>query len=396
MEYFTTKNQVYFDEYSGQYCYDCENFYTEIQAPNKHCPHHGVPLTEKRENGYFFKLSEHREWLIAYINQHPKFIVPRSAEKEILSRLEGEEGLRDLAISRPKEEEWGIAVPGNDAFVMYTWFDAVINYYSALDPKQREKFWPANCHVIGKDIVWFHTVIWPSILRACELPLPQTVYVHGMVLGADGQKMSKTLGNVVDPQDVIERYPIDSFRYYILRAISSSSDGRFSEKDLQERHNTELSNEFGNLIFRVVKFALKQGIETLSGQNVEQELCFKNMAEKFSQHVENYEHNRAIDCLWESVRKTNQYLNEKGPWRVKDKPEQLHSILYNCLHAIHVFCFYLAPVMPEKAKEAARYLGGELDHNPVGHFGQTIFQLQMPEVLFAKFAPPAPSSPPSS
>lgn len=377
------KNQIYFDEYSGQYCYDCENFYTESQAVAGNCPHHNKPLEKKKEKGYFFGLGKYQSWLIDHFKQNPQFISPDKARKEVLSRLTGEK-LRDLAISRPNEEGWGVPVPEDNAFVMYTWFDAVINYYSALNSEQKIEFWPADCHVIGKDIIWFHTVIWPILLKACDLPLPHKVYVHGMVLAEDGQKMSKSLGNAVSPQQIMERYPIDSFRYYMLRAISASEDGRFSEKDLWERHNTELSNDLGNLVFRVIKFSLKRCPPRLGPEMAKQELFFTEMAERFARHVERYEHNRALDALWESIRAVNQYLNQTGPWKVKDNPQRLHEIIYNCLHALHVFCFYLSPVMPEKMAQICQFMDIDLNKNPVGHFGQTTFQLRPPQILFAK------------
>ena len=377
------KDQIYFDEYAGQYCYDCENFYTQSQAPDKNCPHHHKPLEEKKEKGYFFKMSEYQSWLIDYFKQNPEFVSPDKARREVLSRLEGER-LRDLAISRPNEEGWGISVPEDEAFVMYTWFDAVINYYSALSYEQKIQFWPADCHVVGKDIVWFHTVIWPSLLKACDLPIPRKVYVHGMVLAEDGQKMSKSLGNAVGLQEIMERYPIDSFRYYMLRAISATGDGRFSEKDLWERHCSELGNDLGNLIFRVIKFSLKRGLSSLALEGAKQELFFTKMARQFAEHVEKYEHNRALDALWVSIRAVNQYLNQTEPWKVKDNPQRLHEILYNCLHALHVFCFHLAPVMPESVGKICQFIGITLEQNPVGYFGQTSYQLHPPEILFAK------------
>ena len=382
------KNQIYCGQYCGQYCYECESFYPPSQAPQGHCPHHQRPLEEKREQGLFFRLGDYQEWLIAHLQQNPGFISPDKARKEILSRLTGEK-LKDLAISRPNEVGWGVPVPGHQKFVMYTWFDAVINYYSALSQAQKTLFWPANCHVIGKDIIWFHTVIWPAILHACELPLPRKIYVHGMVLAADGQKMSKTLGNTIDPREMATRYPVDSFRYYMLRAISATDDGKFCERDLQERHNTELGDDFGNLVFRVIKFALARLSPTLSCQSATQELFFDTMAQKFTQHVECYEHNLALDALWESIRGTNQYLNQTAPWKVKDDPQRLHAILYNCLHALEVFAFYLTPIMPGQIAKLQQFLGVELSQNPVGQFGRTTFRLQTPQMLFAKFQLPA-------
>lgn len=379
------KDQIYFDEYSGQYCYECENFYTETQSVEGKCPHHMTELVEKKEQGYFFKLSQYQKWLIDYIEKHPSFISPKGACREILSRLRENE-LKDLAISRPNQDNWGIPVPGDHQFVMYTWFDAVINYYSALNEDQQAQFWPPQCHVIGKDITWFHTVIWPAILKGCDISLPQKVYIHGMVLAEDGQKMSKSLGNSVDPEEMIEKYPTESFRYYILKSISSFGDGRFSEKELKERHNTELSNELGNLVFRTIKFSLKRyQEEVLGGEDLTQELFFDSMAEKFSQYVEGYEHHRALDCLWASIRKTNQYINDVKPWSHKDDPEKLRNILYNCFYALSVFSFYLAPALPQKAAVICQYLGISLGQNPISRFGEIDFSLKNPDILFSKF-----------
>ena len=378
------KDLIYFDEYAGQYCYECENFYTETQSSDGKCPQHLTKLVLKKEQGYFFKLSQYHEWLMNYICQFPQFISPKGAHREILSRLK-EDKLRDLAISRPNQDNWGIPVPGDDKFVMYTWFDAVINYYSALDPSQKTKFWPPQCHVIGKDITWFHTVIWPAILKGCDLPLPKKIYIHGMVLAENGQKMSKSLGNSVNPMDMIKKYPVESFRYYMLRSISSFGDGRFSEKELRERHNTELSNDLGNLVFRTVKFALKRYQKDItSGKDIAQELSFHSMAKKFSQYIENYEHHHALDCLWASIRKTNQYINNTKPWHHTDNPQRLQEILYNCLYAIHVFSFYLSPVLPQKSSDICGYLGVNLDQNPLNHFNKMNYHLKNPDILFAK------------
>lgn len=378
------KELIYFGNYSGMYCYSCENFYTDSQAEDEVCPHHNIPLVEKKEEGYFFKLSEYKDFLVNHITENPNFITPRSSKSEILSRLEKEE-LRDLAISRPNHG-WGVEVPNDSKFVMYTWFDALINYYSALESKDlTKKYWPAECHVIGKDIAWFHTVIWPAVLKAADIELPKTVYVHGMVLAEDGKKMSKSLGNGVDPLEVMNEYPIETFRFYILKAISSFSDGPFSIRDLQERHNTELGNDFGNLIMRVVKLSIKKISESIEPGKSKQEIQIIPMHEKFKAHVEAYEHNKALETLWEKIRETNQYINQTEPWKVKDNPERLLEILYNCLFAIHSFAFHLLPVMPEKAKRIYEILGINDFNNPSANFGKYSYQLTEPEILFIKY-----------
>lgn len=231
------KGDIYFGEYEGQYCLACESFYTDLQAPDGKCPVHGSALELVKEKGFFFKLSAYSDWVKNYIESHPDILCPASVRKEMLNRI-SKEPIRDLSISRPSAG-WGIPVPGASDYVMYTWFDALINYYTAVQPSERAKYWPADIHVIGKDIVWFHTVIWLSMLKALDLPLQKQVYVHGMVLGQDGRKMSKSLNNGVDPLWVLEKFPIDSFRYYLLRAIPSGMDGAFVTADLLARHNNE-------------------------------------------------------------------------------------------------------------------------------------------------------------
>jgi methionyl-tRNA synthetase len=213
------KDLIYVGEYTGYYCDDCESFYTEnqLEEGNK-CPHHHKELPLKTEKGYFFKLSQFQDWLIEFHEANPTFIIPYTSRKEILSRLKDE--VRDLSVSRPNQG-WGIEVPGDDKFVIYTWFDALINYYSALSSDQM-KYWPASCHVIGRDITWFHTIIWPSILKALDIEPPKHVYVHGMILDEEGRKMSKSLGNGVDPYEMLKKYDVDLFRFYLIKINSKS------------------------------------------------------------------------------------------------------------------------------------------------------------------------------
>lgn len=379
-----TKGDIYFGVYSGNYCLACESFYTETQAPENICPAHGTQLSKKEEEGYFFKLSQYQKWIIDYFKTHPDFIVPQGSFNEMLSRLEKDD-LRDLPISRPNEG-WGIPVPGNTKFVMYTWFDALINYYSALDANTM-KYWPADVHVIGKDIAWFHTVIWPIMLHAAELPIHKQVYVHGMILAEDGKKMSKSLGNVVDPFEMLAKYSVDSFRYYLLRAIPAQSDGRFSEKELIDKHNAELGNSFGNLIMRVLKLYLKANDPHLTGDGVKQEVFFDEYFAKMKEHMNHREHNKALESLWEGVNSMNQYVNTKEPWKLKEDKEALRAVVYNCVYSIHALSVLMSPFLPTTAKLALEPIGKTVTSFEDVKFG-TSYDLVEPQPLFPKIELP--------
>jgi len=375
------KGDLYFGTYSGQYCLSCENFYTELQAPEGVCPHHHNELTLKEEDGYFFKISNYEEWIISYIKSSPDFILPENAKKELLSRLE-KEPLKDVAFSRPNNG-WGIDVPGNKDYVMYTWCDALVNYYSALEDKGlTDEYWPCNMHVIGKDIVWFHGVIWPCMLKAIGIELPKQIYVHGMILGSDGRKMSKSLGNGVDPFEILKKYPLDSFRYYLLRNIPSSNDGAFIEKELVDKHNNELGNDLGNLLMRVAKLYLKQSEEKLKPGK--QELFPENCLSEVIEHVESRNHNKAIDKLWESVNRCNQYINESKPWDEISNPERFNEIIYNCIYTIDYCSQLLWPVMPTISKKIIDSIGTKLITNIHSLKYGNDYRLTSPDVLFEK------------
>ena len=376
------KGDIYFGVYSGQYCLACESFYTETQAPNNICPAHGKPLTLKEEEGYFFKMSAYQDWIISYIKTHPSFIVPQSSFNEMLSRLEGDK-LRDLPISRPNEN-WGVPVPGNNKFVMYTWFDALINYYSAIAHTPHEKFWPADMHIIGKDIAWFHTVVWTIMLHAAELPIHKQVYVHGMILAEDGKKMSKSLDNVIDPNIMLAKYPVDTFRYYLLRSIPAQSDGKFSEKELIEKHNAELGNSFGNLIMRVLKLYLKAHDPILTGEGITQDVFFDDCFKKMQEFMEKREHNRALEALWEGVNSMNQYVNNKEPWKLKDDPKALKHVVYNCVYSIHALSVLMSAFLPNTAVLALEPIGMKVSAYTEIKFGTHTYQLTEPMALFPK------------
>ena len=274
---------IYLGEYQGWYCYGCEQFIPENQLDKeKNCPIHHTKTTYLTETGYFFKTSRYLDSILAHIKSDPHFIFPASARDEILSRLTSQE-LLDLPISR-HSVGWGIEVPAPppdqdsrdclganstekkpQKYVIYTWFDALINYYSALQPPDTPSYrpsgngvWPCDVHFIGKDITWFHTVIWPCMLMSFGLPLPRRIHVHGMVLDGGGKKMSKSLGNIICPIEVLKHYPIDTLRYTFLRSIPSGKDGKFSWEMLRRRHNSELANDLGNLVSRSLKLTLKK------------------------------------------------------------------------------------------------------------------------------------------
>jgi methionyl-tRNA synthetase len=375
------QGDVYAGKYSGQYCMHCEAFYTETQAPDKICPDHKTPLILKEEEGYFFKLSRYQEWIVSTLKANPQMVTPKRAYNEVLSRLEGE-SLRDLAISRPSAG-WGVPVPGQPDYVMYTWFDALINYYSALNEEQKS-FWPCDVHVIGKDILWFHAVLWPCMLHALKLPIAKQVYVHGMILAADGRKMSKSLNNGVDPNDILARYPLDSFRYYLLRHIPAGADGAFSERDLIEKHNNELGNDYGNLLMRVIKLAQKSLEGEICAPSKEAPFDFAPLAATIHDFMERREHNRAIDALWEAINKVNQLVNDREPWKFKNDPEQFKNVIYDCLYGIHGTTLLLQAFLPDTSSKALGYLGQNSKSIDQLNYGQEKYVLSTPEALFPK------------
>lgn len=349
---------IYFDRYSGHYCYGCEAFYPKSQAPDLKCPNHGTTLEFVEEEGYFFRLSKYESWIRNYLEAHSQFIAPASARSEMLGRLKADE-LRDLSISRPNQG-WGIPVPGRPEHVVYTWFDALINYWAAVSYGEHKNiaFWPCDMHVIGKDITWFHTVIWPCMLHAAGIEPPRQVWVHGMVLAEDGRKMSKSLGNGVDPNEMIQKYGTDAFRYYLLRAIAAGQDGAFSEADLRTRYNNELANVYGNTFQRVIKFTLKKfGKELSPPPNYTPALDMRKIYDRMLTAMDDREHNRALDALWDGLNEVNAYLNANEPWRIKDDDSKVQRIVYDSLHAMHALGALVSAFLPDTGHKTLGLLG---------------------------------------
>ncbi len=374
---------IYFGQYEGQYCVSCETFYTDSQLVDGACPIHERPTERVTEPSYFFRLGKYREWIRDHIRDRPEFVFPDSRRNEILARLDDE--VRDLSISR-STFKWGIPLPDDPDHVLYVWFDALSNYISALrEPVDRmEQFWPADMHVIGKDIIWFHSVIWPCMLHSAGLPLPRQVYVHGFVLDHEGRKMAKHLGNVVDPLDMITRYGADVLRYYLLRAISSGQDGKFSEAEIVERYNNELGNDLGNLVMRVAKLVDGRCGGTLDGSDgPPADLDAAPVVDEFARHVDAREHQRAVEALWAFVRRTNAYLNERAPWSEKDDA-RCRAVLYNALEALRAITYLLAPVMPRTAEAIADQIGSSLSTGALAPFGSGSFRVRRADPLFPR------------
>ncbi|WP_157663552.1 methionine--tRNA ligase [Burkholderia ubonensis] len=378
---------IYFDRYKGNYCLACESFYSASQAPGLQCPVHGRPLEEVEEDGYFFRLSKYHDAIEERLTDDDEIVYPHSVRQEMLSRLQ-RENLVDLSISRPNAG-WGIEVPGDPGHVVYTWFDALISYYtctrlSATGNAEPTGWWPASVHVIGKDISWFHVVIWPAMLMSAGLALPRQVYVHGMIVAEDGRRMSKSLGNGVDPFDCLERYSVDTFRYYLLRAIPSGLDGAFSFREMIRMHNSELANELGNLVMRTVRFALTHLGDRIAAHPAPKNLSL-DLLNPMKQAMAQREHHRALAILWEGVRALNVYMQEQAPWRHKDKPEVTAPTVYALLANIHMILRLLYPFLPAASTRALTAIRFDGSAPALGTYPTLDFLIEDSPALFAKY-----------
>ena len=376
------KGLIYKNTYTGLYCTGCEAFYTEKDVPNGLCPTHQKPVEKLSEESYFFKLSQFQQQIIQHIEQHPDFIQPESRRNEILNRLK--EPLKDLSVSRTTFK-WGIPIPQDKKHVIYVWFDALINYLSGIGyPKKKfEKYWPANCHLIGKDISWFHTVIWPAILLAADIKLPKTVYCHGW-LTVNGQKMSKSLGNVIDPIHIIDKYGPDPLRYVLLRDVSAGEDGDFSEKALIEKNNSDLADSLGNLLQRTSVLIHKnfKGNIPICAQKPD-DIKIPDIT-KLTELMHTYKWHHAIEQIWTYINSLNKYVNDTEPWKVKD-PDRLATILYTLVEHLRIISILIWPFMPASAEKIASQIG-----QPIGKLKDAKFKkntagtISQPEILFKK------------
>ncbi len=340
---------IYKGKYVGLYCTGCEEYVTEAQAKENKgvCPIHKKPYEKLEEDNYFFRLTKYSEPIRKAITDGSFRIVPETRRNEILQVLAG--GLEDISVSRPKDKiAWGIPVPGDETQVMYVWFEALMNYLTVLgypEHKDFKQFWPANVQIIGKDILRFHAAIWPAMLLALKVKLPQQLYVHGFVT-VEGQKMSKSLGNVIHPKDIIDKYSVDVFRYYFLRHIPAYDDGDFSWKLLEQAYNTELANELGNLVQRTAIMIIKYQ-EGIIGDIPPSE----HDIAAYQQALDDCRFDRALEEVWERIRGLNQYIEEEKPWELakNNDAEHLREVLAYQASSLLQVADLLEPFMPDTA-----------------------------------------------
>lgn len=345
------ESDIYKGKYVGLYCTGCEEFVTEAAAKaNKGiCPYHDKPYEKLEEENYFFKLSTYSDQIRELIEKDNLLIMPESRKNEVLQVLR--DGLEDISVSRPKEKlSWGIPVPGDKTQVMYVWFEALMNYLTVLgfpEHKDYKEYWPANVQVIGKDIIRFHAAIWPAMLLGMNVPLPRAIYAHGF-LTIDGKKISKSVGNVVHPKEVIDRYGVDAFRYYFLRHIPSYGDGDFSWERLEEVYNNELANELGNAVQRTAAMITRYQ-NGLIGQipPATHDMTSYWEALNFCRF------DKALEEVWERVRGLNQYIDEEKPWVIakEQDEEHLREVLAYQASALLQIAELLEPFLPETAQK---------------------------------------------
>ncbi|KOP71360.1 methionyl-tRNA synthetase [Lysinibacillus sp. FJAT-14745] len=384
---FLDNGDIYKGEYEGWYCTPCESFFTETQLVDGNCPDCGRPVHKVKEESYFFNMKKYADRLLAYYEENLGFIEPESRKNEMINNFI-KPGLEDLSVSRTSFD-WGIKVPGDPKHVIYVWVDALTNYITSLgylseDETLFNKYWPADVHVVGKDIVRFHTIYWPIFLMALDLPLPKKVFAHGFIMMKDG-KMSKSKGNVIYPEMLIERYGLDATRYFLLRELPFGSDGVFSPESFVERTNFDLANDLGNLLNRTISMINKYFdgiIPTENLQSTEFDAALKEQAEsvriKYEESMEKMQFSVVLSDVWTLVSRTNKYIDETQPWVLakeeSDKPK-LGATMRNLAESLHQIAVMLQPFMTSTPKRIIEQLGLDdkfLAWETIETFGNTI------------------------
>lgn len=358
------QGDIYKGKYEGWYCTPCESFWTDTQAEGGVCPDCGRPVEKASEEAYFFRMSKYADRLLEYIEAHPDFIQPESRKNEMINNFI-KPGLQDLCVSRTSFD-WGVPVEFDPGHVVYVWIDALPNYLSALGylndkPNLMDKYWPANVQLVGKDIIRFHTIYWPIILMALDLPLPEKVYGHGWIL-LKGGKMSKSVGNVVDPVELAEKYGVDALRYHVLREMTYGSDGIYNEDLLVSHINSDLANDLGNLLSRTTAMTVKyfDGVIPVEREKGEFDDDLIALAEATPNEVAAFmdkpDFSKALEAIWKLVSRTNKYIDETQPWiLIKDESQKarLAMVMYNLTESLRIITTLVTPFMPNTGKRMA-------------------------------------------
>lgn len=384
---FLDNGDIYKGEYEGWYCTPCESFYTDTQLEDGNCPDCGRPVHKVKEESYFFNMKKYSERLLQYYEENVEFIEPESRKNEMINNFI-KPGLEDLSVSRTSFD-WGIKVPGDPRHVIYVWVDALTNYITALgygsdNEELFNKYWPADVHVVGKDIVRFHTIYWPIFLMALDLPLPKKVFAHGFIMMKDG-KMSKSKGNVVYPEMLIERYGLDATRYFLLRELPFGSDGVFSPESFVERTNFDLANDLGNLLNRTVSMMNKYFEGVIPTENLvetEFDAALKVHAKEtrliYEKNIEKMQFSVVLSDVWSLISRTNKYIDETQPWvlaRDEENKGKLASVMYNLAESLRHIAVMLQPFMTSTPKQIVEQLGLNATHlkwETIETFGNTI------------------------
>ena len=391
------QNDIYLDKYKGLYCTPCESFWTETQLVDGKCPDCGREVNLVEEESYFFRLSKYQKRIEELYKTNPEFIKPESRKNEMINNFL-KPGLEDLCVSRTTFS-WGIPVSFNPKHVIYVWIDALTNYITALgylsdDDSLFKKYWPADLHLVGKEIVRFHAIIWPALLMALDLPLPKQVFGHGW-LKIDGGKIGKSLGNYKDPREYIDKYGVDAVRYYALREVSFGSDGNFSEEALIARTNADLANTLGNLLNRTIAMTNKYFDGVISNPKISEEIDTElinkasNLKLVVDKNMEKLYINDALEEIFNFLRECNKYIDDTTPWVLakEEKLERLQTVLYNLLESIRISSVLLTPFMPTTTEKIFTQLNTNLNtYDTLNEFGalENNHKLGQIEVLFKR------------